>query len=330
MKGASPRAMPAAKASAPGLGDAPARLPSTPPVLRLRRLTIYRGRTTILRDVDWTVERGQHWVMLGANGSGKTSLLAALTGYLMPSAGEVELLGERYGESDWPRLRRRIGLVSSALRQLVHEEEPALEVVIGGRYAAIDVRDEPRPADVRAARRLLHLVDCSGLGTRPWAFLSQGERQRVLIARALMARPELLILDEPCAGLDPVGRERFLGFLEQLGRQSVPSLVLVTHHVEEIVGVFRHALVLKAGGVLARGRTAEVVNSRSLSEAFGAELQVRRKAGGFQLRLLGTRRRGPSARREPASAFAWSGYAAKRGRGSAPVTGARTRRARPS
>lgn len=251
--------------------------------------------------------------MLGANGSGKTSLLAALTGYLTPSAGDIDLLGERFGDADWPRLRRRVGLVSSALRQLVHEEEPAIEVVIGGRYAAIDVRDTPRPADVRAARRLLSLVDCAGLGPRPWAYLSQGERQRVLIARALMAKPELLILDEPCAGLDPVGRERFLAFLEQLGRESVPSLILVTHHIEEIVRPFRRTMVLKEGRVMVEGPTGKVVTSAVLSEAFGAPLEVRRQGGRYALRPRGPRR-----------PFAASGS------GVPPTTASRTRRARPS
>jgi hypothetical protein len=144
-------------------------------------------------------------------------------------------------------LRRRIGLVSPALRHLLHDEEPALEVVIGGRYAAIDIRDEPKPRDVQQARGLLRAVGCLPLAKRPWAVLSQGERQRILIARALMAQPEVLILDEPCAGLDPVAREQFLALIAQLGRHARPTLLLVTHHVEEIVPAFRHALIPPSG-----------------------------------------------------------------------------------
>lgn len=268
--------------------------PDPPPVLRLTGLTVYRGRTRILTDVHWSVARGEHWVILGSNGSGKTSLLSALTAYLTPSGGRIELLGQTFGRADWPALRRRVGLVSSALRHLIHEEEPALEVVIGGRLAMIDVRDRPRPADARTARRLLEAVESRALADRPWGVLSQGERQRVLIARALMARPEVLILDEPCAGLDPVARERFLGFLARLGRQPTPSLLLVTHHVEEIVPVFTHTLVLQAGRVAAAGPTPQVVRSKVLSAAFGAPVRVGRRRHGYTLRLAQPGSDGPA------------------------------------
>lgn len=260
-------------------------LKTTPPVLRVTDLTVYRGDTVILDRVSWTVESGQHWVILGPNGSGKTSLLAALTAYLTPSGGTIEVLGEEFGCSDWPALRRRIGLVSPALRHLLHDEEPALEVVIGGRYAAIDIRDEPKPRDVRLARELLEGVGCLALANRPWAVLSQGERQRILIARALMAQPDVLILDEPCAGLDPVAREQFLALIAKLGRHARPTLLLVTHHVEEIVPAFRHALVLNQGHILAAGSTRSVLTSATLSTAFGTALRLQKVKGRFALSL---------------------------------------------
>jgi len=225
------------------------------PVLELSGLRVRRGQVEILRDVSWCVERGQHWVILGANGSGKTSLLSALTGYLTPSEGEVFLLGERFGHSDWRELRKHIGLVSSSVRQMMAEAEPALETVVSGKYAMIDFWGRTTRPDRVAAMRLLRQVECAYLADRPWQVLSQGERQRVLIARALMAKPQLLILDEPCAGLDPAAREQFLQFLQRLGRgKNSPTLVLVTHHVEEIMPVFSHVLVLKSGRVLAGGR----------------------------------------------------------------------------
>jgi iron complex transport system ATP-binding protein len=257
---------------------------TTKPVLEVSGLCVRRGKTTILRDVSWRVDRGQHWVVLGANGSGKTSLLSALTGYLTPSAGGIAVLAQRYGETDWRELRKRIGLVSSSVRQMMPEDEPALDTVISGRYAMIDFWGRATRADRARAMRILRRIECAGLADRPWAFLSQGERQRILIGRALMAQPPVLILDEPCAGLDPVAREHFLQFLNHLGRmRNGPTLVLVTHHVEEIMPVFSHALLLKEGKVLANGRKRSVLRSDAFSRAFNSTVRLRIKAGRYSL-----------------------------------------------
>jgi iron complex transport system ATP-binding protein len=256
------------------------------PVLHVRDLDVRRDGVRILRDVDWRVERGEHWVLLGANGSGKTSLFAALTGYLTPTGGEIELLGQRYGESDWRALRTKVGIVSSSIRQMMAEGEPALETVASGRYAMIDFWGTPKRADRLAAARILRLVECSYLADRPWAVLSQGERQRVLIGRALMARPALLILDEPCAGLDPLAREQFLQFLTRFARQrGAPTLVLVTHHVEEITDIFTHALLLRAGRVTAAGPLRRVLKSEIISRTFGGRLRLRRARGRYSLEV---------------------------------------------
>jgi len=259
-------------------------------ILNLQHLHIERGGTVILDDVNWRVAPGEHWVVLGANGSGKTSLLSALTGYFMPTVGEIELLGHRYGEADWRELRCRIGIVSSAVRQMMAEEEPALDTIITGRRAMIDLWGKVSAAERREARRILAQVECLYLAERPWGVLSQGERQRVLIGRALMARPKLLILDEPCAGLDPGAREHFLQFLQRLGRKkNSPTLVLVTHHVEEIMPVFSHALVLRAGRVLASGRKDDVLDSSILSKAFGARTKLVKTGGRYLLQVAAKR-----------------------------------------
>ncbi len=250
------------------------------PILAVTNLRIVRDETVIIKDISWRVDPGQHWVILGANGSGKTSLLSALTGYLMPTAGELSLLGESYGQSDWRELRKRVGIVSSSVRQMMADEEPALETVASGKYAMIDFWGKLSRADRTQALKLLRSVEGTHLADRAWRVLSQGERQRVLIGRALMARPRVLILDEPCAGLDPAAREHFLQFLERLGRsRNAPTLVLVTHHVEEIMPVFSHLLMLKQGAVLASGAKAGVLTSRHLSAAFG-ERMVLRAVGG--------------------------------------------------
>ena len=230
----------------------------------------------ILNRVSWRVERGQHWVILGANGSGKTSLLSALTGYLTPSGGEIAVLGRRYGETDWRELRKQIGLVSSSVRQMMSGSEPALQTIVSGKYAMIDYWGRVTRSDRARALRILNQIECEYLAERPWVFLSQGERQRVAIGRALMANPQLLILDEPCAGLDPVAREHFLQFLDRLGgRKKAPTLTLVTHHVEEIMPVFSHALLMKAGTVLANGRKQTVLRSGLLTDAFESSVKLR-------------------------------------------------------
>jgi iron complex transport system ATP-binding protein len=259
-------------------------------VLTITDLSIRREGTKIVRDVSWQVERGQHWVILGANGSGKTSLLSALTGYLMPTSGEISLLGQRYGESDWRELRKHIGIVSSSVRQMMADPEPALETVISGRHAMIDLWGRITRTDRVRAEKLLRQVECGYLFQRAWSVLSQGERQRVLIARALMAHPQLLILDEPCAGLDPAAREHFLQFLQRLGRyKDSPTLVLVTHHVEEIMPVFSHVLVLKGGRLLAAGRKKATLTTPLLATAFGARVKLTVKAGRYSMSVAAKR-----------------------------------------
>jgi iron complex transport system ATP-binding protein len=243
---------------------------------------VVRGRTEILSGVTWRVQRGEHWVILGPNGCGKTSLLKSLTGYLSPSSGQIALLGRTYGESDWRDLRLEIGIVTSSLQASIPPAEPALETVVSGRYAQLDLWAKPTRAESTEAKRLLTFVGGAHLAAREWAHLSQGERQRILIARALMARPRLLILDEPCAGLDPVSREEFLWFVESVARRrSGPSLVLVTHHAEEIMPAFTHALILRKGSVFASGPKAKVVTTRTLSGAFGAKVRVRLSRGRY-------------------------------------------------
>ncbi|MSU69278.1 MAG: ABC transporter ATP-binding protein [Opitutaceae bacterium] len=255
-----------------------------PSILEISGLGVVRERTAILRGVDWRVQAGEHWVILGPNGSGKTSLLKALTGYLTPTTGEIALLGRRFGASDWRELRLKIGMVTNSFAAAIPLAEPAIETVVSGKFAQLDLWARIRPFDKLKAERLLRFVGLGRLAEREWGCLSQGERQRVLIARALMARPRLLILDEPCAGLDPVAREKFLRFLDLLAlRRHAPALVLVTHHVEEIMPRFSHVLLLRGGRVLAAGNRRAVLTSHNLSAAFGVRLTLTRARGRCQL-----------------------------------------------
>jgi iron complex transport system ATP-binding protein len=272
------------------------------PILSISGLKLVRDGTHILKGIDWRVEPGEHWTILGANGSGKTSLLSAMTGYLTPTDGEIEVLGQRYGASNWPELRKQIGIVSSSVRHQMADDEPALLSVISGKYAMIDYWGRVKTADKEEAREILRQIDAEHLAERPWRVLSQGERQRVLIGRALMARPKLLILDEPCTGLDPVAREHFMAFVNRLaaapsislgrvGRMAAPTLILVTHHVEEIVSGFSHVLALKAGKVAAAGPRSGLLTSELLSDIFGEPVRLVEQNGRAMLIVE------PSARR---------------------------------
>ena len=261
----------------------------TSPILSVANLRVTRGSTQILRGVSWEVNHGDHWVILGPNGCGKTSLLRALTGYLPPTTGKVAVFGRVYGETDWRELRTRIGLVTSALQMSIPFAEPAIETVISGKFAQLDLWAKITRADETEALRLMRLVGAARLAQRDWGYLSQGERQRVLIARALMAQPELLILDEPCAGLDPIARAHFLTFVNRLARlRHCPALVLVTHHVEEITPAFTHALLLRRGKVLAAGPRAATLNGLNLSKTFGASVRLIRQQNQLRLALPST------------------------------------------
>lgn len=253
-------------------------------MLELSHVQVRRGRTTILQEAHWRVQPGQHWVILGPNGSGKTSLLKVLTGYLTPTAGQIVLMGKRFGASDWRELRLKIGMVTTSFTTAIPPAEVALDTVVSGKFAQLDLWAKVSTRDRAAARRWLRFMGLSALEEREWAYLSQGERQRILIARALMAKPRLLILDEPCAGLDPVAREKFLQFLDRLTRRrGAPALVLVTHHVEEITPGFSHVLVLRGGRVIHEGKRTEVLTSRVLSDAFGATLRLVRTGSRYRL-----------------------------------------------
>jgi len=252
-------------------------------LIDVENLSIERDRF-ILRDVNWQVNAGERWVILGANGSGKTSLLKVLAGYFPPSCGEVTVLGKRFGRYDWSELRKRIGFVSSAIQHRIEDNEPAVDVVVSGKYAQVNYWGRIFKKDRARAVELMESLNCGYLKDKLWRVLSQGERQRLLIARALMAKVELLVLDEPCAGLDPVARERFLKSVEQLlAEHAGLPVILVTHHVEEITEGYTHVLLLREGQVLDRGLLKRVLTSKQLSACFGAEVSLRKQGGRYRL-----------------------------------------------
>lgn len=260
------------------------------PVFEMENVSVRRDGKQILEDISWGVERDQHWVVVGGNGSGKTSILNVLMGYLTPTTGEIHMRGREdavnSASQSWDDWRKKIGFVSSSISQQIEPGETGLEIVLAGRHAMVNYwqrADDPK--EIKAAEHCLENVNCVYLRDQVWATMSQGERQRVLIGRALMAqRMDVLILDEPCAGLDPVAREHFLGFIEELTQKgSFRSLILVTHHVEEIIPAITHAMVLKDGSVISQGEKRRALNSLSLSKAFDSELKLRSRLGRYRL-----------------------------------------------
>ena len=256
--------------------------------LELTGVGLSRGHKQILDDVSWRIEAGQHWAVVGANGSGKTTLLRIATGYLWATSGTVRVLGETFGRVDLRALRRRIGWVSSALTDRIPPSQPAVRIVVSGLSASIGLwRDAPSDEDTRA-RSLLEQMGCGEVCDRKFAVLSAGERQKVLVARALIAGPEILILDEACAGLDLPARESLLSAIASPDfHDGDRTLVFVTHHIEEIPPAISHVLVLQAGKVLAAGAKEDVLTSRLLSAAFDMPLQVDTHDGRFWARVSG-------------------------------------------
>ena len=252
-------------------------------VIRMKDVSVRRGDTTLLADVDWAVELDERWVVLGPNGAGKTTLLRLASAELHPSGGVVEVLGERLGRVDVFELRTRVGLSSAALGLRVPADEIVRDLVISAGYAVVGRwRERYDPMDADRADELLGALGLRGLAGRPYGTLSEGERKRALIARALMTDPELLLLDEPAAGLDLGGREDLVSRLSTLANDpDAPASVLVTHHVEEIPPGYSHGLLLRAGRVVAAGLLDDVLTDENLSVTFGLPLAVQRRRGRY-------------------------------------------------
>ena len=247
-------------------------------VLDLHEVTVRRGGTVILDQVSWSVVEGERWVILGPNGAGKTTLLQIAAARMHPTTGEAHVLGSRLGAVDVFELRPRVGMSSAALADRINGGERVLDVVLTAAYGITGRwRERYEALDHERARVLLEVFGVQRLADRTFGTLSEGERKRVQIARALMTDPELLLLDEPAAGLDLGGREELLAALTELARDArSPVLVLVTHHVEEIPAGFTHAMLLRDGAVQAAGLLPEVLAPEHLSAAFGIELMVER------------------------------------------------------
>ncbi|MFZ8909217.1 MAG: ABC transporter ATP-binding protein [Candidatus Nanopelagicales bacterium] len=257
-------------------------------VLDLDRVGVRRGTAWILSDLTWRVEDDQRWVLLGPNGAGKSTLLSIAATRQHPTTGSARILGETMGMSDVFDLRPRIGLVGAGLSESISARERVRDVVLTASWGMTGRwREEYDAADARRADRLLNLLGVADLAERRFGTLSDGERKRSLIARALMSDPELLLLDEPAAGLDLGGREQLVGRLSAMALDpTAPTTVLVTHHVEEIPLGVTHALLLRDGRSIAQGPVEAVLVNEALSAAYGLPLEVQRRDGRWAARAL--------------------------------------------
>ena len=252
-------------------------------ILELSDISVRRGDRIILGPLNWQVLEGERWVILGPNGAGKTTLLQICSSLIHPTTGEINILGEKLGKVDVFELRTRIGLTSSALVEQLPADELVMDVVLTAAYAMLgrwqekyDLWDESR------AMALLTALGVRELGERLFGSLSEGEKKRVQIARALMADPELLLLDEPASSLDLGGREDLLRRIESLSKDPLaPATVIVTHHIEEIPVGTTHALLLREGVVVAQGEVASVITDQNLTQAYGLAITVQTEGGRF-------------------------------------------------
>lgn len=249
-------------------------------VIEMKKVSWVRERKKILHEITWQVKKGEHWAILGLNGSGKTTLLNLINGYLWPTSGEMSVLGHRFGETEIQQLRTKIGWVSSSLQARFHGYERAETVVVSGKFASIGLFVEPAAEDRERAESLMEQLGIIHLKHREYQTCSQGEQQRLLIARALMASPHLLILDEPTNGLDLFAREEFLASIEALAEEKEGSTLLyVTHHTEEILPAFTKTMLLRSGEVFRAGDTEALLNEEILSRFFSHPVETERRDG---------------------------------------------------
>ncbi len=244
--------------------------------ISIQHVSVARKGRLLLDDVSWQTKRGEHWAILGANGAGKTTLLQTILGYLWPTKGSVQVLGNTLGQFDIRELRKSIGFVSTNMDARLDSDESAAAIAATGRYAAYGMYHAMADDDLHEAMHFLSVMGAEHLAEQPYQLLSQGEKQKVLIARSLMAHPSILVLDEPCNGLDFPSREQLLQTIQDLcAKETVPQILYVTHYPDEIVPAITHALLLKDGAVVTAGLKRDVIAESHLAKTFAIPVSVR-------------------------------------------------------
>lgn len=256
------------------------------PIIDAKKLSLRAGRAFLLNDINWQVNQGEHWLVFGMNGSGKTTLLSIVAGFNAATSGSLNVFGEHYTRENVLDMRRRIGWVSASFFDKCYHHEQALDIVLSGLSGTLGVDFGVSDSDVHRAKRLLRGLDMESKMHKPLDMLSKGERQNVFIARALIARPEILVLDEPGTGLDVYARARMMAIVRQLAEQGRVTVIYVTHYLEEIQPFMTKTLLLRGGRVYAQGDTAAVMTPQNLSAVVGENVGLDVSADGqWQIHL---------------------------------------------
>lgn len=254
-------------------------------VIKLKQLGLRTGNNFILKNIDWTIYEGEHWVLFGSNGSGKTTLLSIIAGYQLYTNGEMEVFGEQYDDSNLLSLRKKIGFISSSFFGKYYSRESALDVVLSGKSSTLGLSYDITSRDVKEAKKLLKAFNLNKIYSHPFNLLSNGERQRILVLRALMAKPSVFLFDEPCAGLDAFSYEYMLKFIKLLCVETKATVIFVTHRPEEITDEFEKCFLLRNGQMYSNGDTDNTFTTSKISGFFDYPVRVSKEGRAFKFNL---------------------------------------------
>ena len=255
-------------------------------IIKANKLCLQSGKRYLLRDIDWKVKRGEHWLVFGMNGCGKTTLLGTVAGFKSQTSGTLEVFGQPYTNENILELRSKIGWVSGSFFDKCYSHESALNIVLSGLFGTLGIQFSITNAQVRQAKALLKEMRMGDKINTPFDFMSKGEQQNVLIARALMAEPEILVLDEPGTGLDVYAREHMLQTVQELAEKRQVTVIYVTHYPEEIQPFLQKTLLMQDGKVFAQGNTEDIMTSENISALLQDTVTIQHEAGNHIRMLL--------------------------------------------
>lgn len=251
------------------------------PIIKTEHLSCQMGQSYLIKDINWEVLAGEKWVVYGLNGSGKTTLLSIIAGYKSHSAGKLTVFGSAYNQENVLEKRKRIGWVSSSFYDKFYTKESVLDIILSGKFGTLGINHGVQLSDIALIKRLLAELGMGDKVNHSFDTLSKGQRQNVMIARALLADPEILILDEPCTGLDVYNRAYLFSTIQALSARKNLTIIYVTHYTEEILDLFDHGLLLRQGEVFAVGKTKSLFIQDKLNHFFGYDVEVHREHDGF-------------------------------------------------